>query len=396
MKNRSVMLAVVLGGLMVLAFLFTLVAAPGTAQAAPAAQASFITVTVRAGDSLSKISRWYGVTGSALVAANQLEDPNLIFPGQVIVVPVVRSTTPSLTTPFFYVVLHGDNLFALGRRFEIDPSIIAQANHLQNNVVVLGSTIVIPAGPHNHIAQAGETLRSIAAHYNVPVSLLISNNPGISNPDLIFVGQPIFIPTIYGAQPVPITGAGTPVPGPTATTNLGASATPATGPAGNFIQVTVHSGESFITYVNRYGVNRRRLRAANPNLVDPNVIFPGDILIVPVPVSFSPSRTTPFFYVVKAGDTAASIAAKFELAATTLTAANPGLAIGPGATILVPAGPHVYSVKAGDTLSAIATKYGTTTDVLLSENELTSVDNIFPGQLINVPPLLDRAPLPFN
>ena len=400
MKIRNVMLAAGLGGLMVLTIVLTLAAAPGTAQAAPAAQGNFITVTVKPGDSLSKYRRWYGVTGAALLAANKFSDPNLIFPGDVVVIPVAKSFTPSLTTPFYYVVQAGDELFALARRFEIDPVAVAAVNHLQNNVVVLGSTILIPAGPHLHVALAGETLRSIAARYNVPVALLISSNIDISNPDLIFVGQPIFIPILFGAQPVPITGAVPPAPTATSTTRPGASATPGptattTAAAGNFIQVTVQRGESFITYVNRYGVNRRRLRAANPKLVDPNVILPGQVLIVPVPVSFSPSRTTPFFYVVKGGETNASVAVKFEMSAATLSAANPGLTIAPGATVLVPAGPHGYTVKAGDTLTAIAAKFGTTADALLTANGLPNA-NIVPGQLIVVPVQLDRAPLPFN
>jgi LysM repeat protein len=197
---------------------------------------------------------------------------------------------------------------------------------------------------------------------------------------------------------MPVTGGGTAAPTPTSTTKPGASATPgptATTAAGNFIQVTVHRGESFLTYVSRYGVNRRRLRAANPKLLDPNIIFPGQILIVPVPVSFTPSRTTPFFYVVQGGETAAAVAAKFEMTAATLMAANPDLAITPGATVLVPAGPHVYTVKAGDTLTSIAAKYGTTADALMTANGLHSAA-IVPGQLIEVPVQLDHAPLPFN
>jgi len=398
MKIRSVLLAAGLGGLMLLAFVFSLAAAPVTAQAAPADQAGFITVTVKSGDSLSKYRRWYGVTGSALLAANKFKDPNLIFPGEVVVIPVARSNTPSLTTPFYYVVQTGDDLFSIARRFEVDPVAIREANHLQNNIVVLGSTIVIPAGPHLHIALAGETLKIIAARYAMPVALLISANPNISNPDLIFVGQTIFVPIQFGALPMPVTGVGTPLPTATATTRPGPSATPgptATTAAGDFIQVTVHRGESFITYVNRYGVNRRRLRAANPKLVDPNIILPGQVLIVPVPVSFSPSRTTPFFYVVKSGETAASVAAKFEMTSATLSAANPDLAIAAGVTILVPAGPHVYTVKAGDTLTAIAAKFGTTADALVTANNLATT-TISPGQLIQVPVQLDKAPLPFN
>lgn len=410
MKNRSMLFAGALGGVLALALFMLLAAQPGVAQAAPEAQGGpFITVTVKAGDNLGKYTRTYGVTGSALVAANQLPNPNLIFPGQVIVIPVVKSFTPSLTTPFYYVVVAGDTLTQLGKRFEMDPSIIAGANGITDGVVVLGRTLLIPAGPHSHVAVAGETLKSIAAQHGTTWQVLAANNPGISNPDVIFSGQPIFVPILYNAAPLALHGAApiatnTPVPGaPTSTPVPGATATKTATPAAsplpgteNWIRVTVRSGESFVTYVARYGVTAGRLRVANPQIADPNKIFPGDIVNVPVNVSFSPSRTTPFFYVVKAGDTSASIAAKFEMAVTTLATNNPGASFAAGSTVLIPAGPHLYTVRQGDTLAKIATKYGTTVDFLLTGNQLPDPNAIFLGQLIFIPLQLDKAPLPYD
>jgi len=237
------------------------------------------------------------------------------------------------------------------------------------------------------------------------VKALIDNNPGVANPDLIFSGQPIFVPIQYGAAPVPITGAPAPTPGagtPTKTSTPGP--TPTLGPtptvtpvgAGNFIHVIVYSGESFITYVARYGVDRRRLRLANENIADPNLIFPGQTIIVPVVVSQTPSRTTPFFYVVKSGDTSASIAAKFEMDNAVLVAGNPGATFAAGSTILVPAGPHLYTVRQGDTLAVIAGRYGTTVDFLLTGNKLPDPSAIFAGQLIFVPLQIDQIPVAFN
>ena len=61
MKKRFILLASILGCVSMLA-LVGAAAHAGVAQAAPAAQAgSLITVTVKAGDSLSKYTRLYGV-----------------------------------------------------------------------------------------------------------------------------------------------------------------------------------------------------------------------------------------------------------------------------------------------------------------------------------------------
>jgi len=408
MKTRTVVLAGLAGCLLAMACVLGLSSRAGVAYAAsgPRAQAladsGFITITVKAGDNLAKYTVRFGVSPVALIQANSFKDPNLIFPGQTVVIPVARSTTPSLTTPFYYTVVSGDTLGALASRFEMDLSVISAANGLQNGAIALGQVLLIPAGPHSHIALKGETLKSIAARYGIPVSVLISNNPGISNPDLIFSGQPIFVPVIYGAQPVPLSGNPAPTavpgasatPGPTPTSTPAPSATPVG--ANNFIHVTVHSGESFVTYVERYGVSPHRLRDANQQIADPNTIFPGQIVIVPVIASFTPSRTTPFFYTVQGGDTAASIAAKFEFDAVVVSAANPGASFSAGSTILLPAGPHLYTVRQGDNLGIIAGRYATTPDFILTGNKLPDPGAIFPGELIYIPLQKDKIPVAYN
>jgi LysM repeat protein len=161
MKNRSLWLAGILGSVFALAFVFALAANARPALAAPQAQGGqLITVTVKSGDNLAKYTRTYGVSGASIIAANNLPNPNLIFPGQTITIPVVKSFTPSLTTPFYHVIVAGDTLNGLARQFEIDPSTIANTNGLSSDVLVLGHTLLIPAGPHSHVARAGETSRA--------------------------------------------------------------------------------------------------------------------------------------------------------------------------------------------------------------------------------------------
>lgn len=405
MKSNSNLMAGGLGWLTALTLVLGLVAAGApVARAAPDEQAGqLIKVIVQAGDNLAKYTRIYGVTGAAIRAVNpQLVDPNIIHPGQTITIPVVNTTTPSLTTPFFYTVQAGDTLLKVARRFEQYSDVIAQANGLQNDVLVLGRTLLIPAGPHLHFTVQGETLRSIAARYGTTVDFLLTGN-SLPNPDRIFVAQPIFIPVRYGAAPIAITPVGTPVPntavpGATATAGPAPTAGPSATPIGNpnFIRLTVRAGESFVTYVARYGVTGGLLRQANPQILDPNIIFPGNTVIVPVLSSFSPSRTTPFFYVVQGGEGTASIAAKFEMTADTLTRANPGANFAVGSTVLVPAGPHLYTVKAGDTLTSIAGKFGTTVDVLLGANSIPNPSTLVVGQQLTIPTQFNRQPLPFG
>ena len=46
-----------------------------------------LTYTIQGGDTLSAIARKFNVTVAALVAENNLENPNLIRPGQVLKIP---------------------------------------------------------------------------------------------------------------------------------------------------------------------------------------------------------------------------------------------------------------------------------------------------------------------
>jgi len=95
--------------------------------------------TVKGGDTLGKIAKEHGVSVSDLVASNNISNPNLIRVGQVLVIP-------------------GE---------EGEPGVV-------------------------HVVKRGETLGKIAAKYGSTVSTLVDAN-GISNPNLISVGQSIVI-----------------------------------------------------------------------------------------------------------------------------------------------------------------------------------------------------------
>jgi LysM repeat protein len=421
MKTRSLSYTCGLGLALILVVLSALPGQPTAVEAAPAGQTgNYITVVVKAGESLATYARLYGTSGAALLAANpQIKDANLIYPGQALIIPVIKTFTPSLTTPFYYTVQAGDNIYAIGRRFHMDANTIALANGIKNNIVILGQTYLIPAGPHYHIVQKYETLDTIARQYGASMEAMQTFND-IPNPYQLFIGQYVYIPVIYDAQPMPIiepaptptsaaTLTSTPVPGataalvPSATPVPGATAAPVpsatpnvTPSVGNYIVITIRLGENLVTYTYRYGVSGASLLAANPQMKEPNVIYPGDHLTIPVVVSFTPSRSTPFFYTLTAADALFTVAAKFEIMPEVITKANPGVTLVPGATILIPAGPHVYTVKAGDDLRAIAAKYSTTVDFILKGNDLPNPDRIYPGQLIFIPLRYNAAPVPFT
>lgn len=106
---------------------------PPTATAVPSNPATY---TVQQGEWIYAIARKFNVDPNALLAANPGVDPNHIEPGQVLNIPAPGSTagTGAVTPepkPKTYTVQQGEWVYSIGRKFGVDPNAIIQANNLQ-------------------------------------------------------------------------------------------------------------------------------------------------------------------------------------------------------------------------------------------------------------------------
>ncbi|MEK4254503.1 L,D-transpeptidase family protein [Ureibacillus sp. FSL K6-2830] len=54
-----------------------------------------------------------------------------------------------------------------------------------------------------HYVRPGETLVQIARDYRIEYLVLLENNPQITNPDLLYIGQPINIPGLQDPSTIP-------------------------------------------------------------------------------------------------------------------------------------------------------------------------------------------------
>ena len=291
----------------------------------PECQNGFI-YTVKQGDTLFLIARRFGIRLEDLIAANpQISDPNQIMPGQRICVPVPQ--TPECPNGTIYTVEKGDSLYTIAQR-------------------------------------QGTTVQAILAV-----------NPQITDPNLIIQGQKICIPAATTPEP--------PMPYPP----------PPPCPEG-FIY-TVQSGDSLYSIAQRYGTTLGAIVAANPQISDPNVIQPGQRVCVPI--APAPPCPTGFIYTVQGGENLYAIAARFGTTVPAIMAVNPQITnpnvIYPGQKICIPIAPApecpsgmLYTVMQGDTIYTIATKYGTTVPAIMAANpQITDPNLIYPGQKICIP-----------
>jgi LysM repeat protein len=311
------------------------------------------------------------------------------------------STSPATgnTTP--YTLQRGDTLPLLAQRFGVTVEALQRANpNLNPNVLPVGATIQIPrpgtsvppsgnTGAFNYVVQAGDTLATIAQKFGVTLEALRAANPTLSNPNLIQVGQVLVIPPRGAANPTP----------------------PLQGGGGS--TYVVQAGDTLVTIAQKFGVTLEALRAANPQIVNPNLITIGQVLNLPRPATSAPdpASVTPttgqggalFNYIVQNGDTLASIAQRFGLTQEavlrfnpTLTASNL-LAVGQvlnlpqsggnaAATAQIASDAFNYVVQNGDALNVIAQRFGVDLNALLRANPQLNASTLLQvGQVLVIP-----------
>lgn len=191
------------------------------------------TYTIRSGDTLSSIASRYHTTVAALAAANHISNPNVIYAGQSLTVPDSYSSTPAPAP--------------------------AQTS----------------SGSVSYTVKSGDSLSAIASRYGTTVAAIAARN-GISNPNLIYVGQKLTIPTSGGSAPAP------------------APSAPAQSSGGGTYRV--RAGDTLSGIASRYGTTVAKLAALN-HIANPNVISVGQVLQIPsgssAPAPAPTSPTTP-------------------------------------------------------------------------------------------------------
>ena len=86
-----------------------------------------------------------------------------------------------------YVVKRGDTLSTIANDFDTTVAAIANANGVSNpNLIFIGQELVIP-GSNTYVVQPGDTLERIGRKTGTAVAVLAEAN-GITNPDRLYVG----------------------------------------------------------------------------------------------------------------------------------------------------------------------------------------------------------------
>jgi LysM repeat protein len=196
---------------------------------------------VQSGDTLLSIAIEYGTTVDALLQANDLDERQMIYTGQeLVVVPPAPTAdvppTPEPTQLLTHIVKAGENLTSIATDYGTTVEAILEVNHIEDpRSLRTGQELIIPlagsvGGPtpmHGaptavprgtevviHLVQSGESLLGIALQYDTSVEIIMAAN-NIADAQWIFAGQELIIP-LGTPTPVP-----TPTPRPTPTPTPG-------------------------------------------------------------------------------------------------------------------------------------------------------------------------------
>ena len=106
----------------------------------PAAPLGTFDYTVQPGDTLSRIARNFNTTVDILRKFNNIPNPNLIFPGRVLVIP------QSPPEAIIYTVRPGDSVYSIAQRFGTFVNNIVTFNYLTDpNLIYPGQQLVVTA-----------------------------------------------------------------------------------------------------------------------------------------------------------------------------------------------------------------------------------------------------------
>lgn len=368
-------------------FAITLHSVPLYAQA-PASP----THTIQPGETLSGIAQSYGVPLDELMALNSIVDPDAIYWGQILVLPV-DDATANQPPP----------------EISIDPA---------------APTEDATEPPTTHVVQRGETLTAIAQLYGVTLDELMAIN-GVANADAIVIGQTLRLTPVTSTDtaqtaptPAPPTGSGNPIASRNQTYSVG--------PGDSVATIALHFGVDEASLRRLNGLGATTLLDLNQVLIIPATrsdlaLPPSNQIESPIVSSSAPDAD----YVVQPGDSLSLIAQRNGYSLAELMEANQiaspdtiyvgqALRYPPGddtddntdeadaqdgttdtatedsSPSPFPLGPpkrgyFYYTVKPGDTLSALARDFDTTQLALLEYNNLPNTETVYTGLELRIP-----------
>jgi murein DD-endopeptidase MepM/ murein hydrolase activator NlpD len=160
---------------------------------------SYQFVTVRSGDTLSRLAARNNVPVKAVIAMNNMRDPYLIYPGQQVKVPAFHT----------HSVRPGETLYAISRVYDVEMSEVAHFNFLDAPYTLMpGTKLKIPLKTSGEVRVASTDMSSwpapkpaVATSSPQPVKTVIINS--IPQKAVLPAPKPQATPAVVTTKPTP-------------------------------------------------------------------------------------------------------------------------------------------------------------------------------------------------
>ena len=165
---------------------------------------NYLRYTIQSGDTLSSIARRYNTTVDELVRLNNIQNPNRIYAGETLLIPTKNNSISSGSDDknnTIYIVRKGDTLTSIAKKFNTTVNNIVKNNNIINpNLIYPGQRLIIAKSTSNistkyitYTVRRGDSLWKIANRFNTTVNELAYIN-GIRNVNRIYINQKIRVP----------------------------------------------------------------------------------------------------------------------------------------------------------------------------------------------------------
>lgn len=129
--------------------------------------------SLKNGENLESVAKMFNTDVEMLKSINNIYFDDQIRIGMDIIVPKNKEQYFN-----YYVIESGDNLYAIARRYNINPELLASMNGLEmDDYIYPNQEILIPkSGYSYYITKDGDTLDTVANIFKVNRNELLENN----------------------------------------------------------------------------------------------------------------------------------------------------------------------------------------------------------------------------
>ena len=136
----------------------------------------FVSYLIKKGDTLDSIANRYNVSREYIIDINNLYYKDDFKEGRELIVP--KASDVYFNT---YVIEKGDTLYAIAKRYNINPNLLSAINGIdENEYIYPNQEIMVPKNGYSYYVTAeGDTIKTVKEAFGTTYDKLLNENKSI-------------------------------------------------------------------------------------------------------------------------------------------------------------------------------------------------------------------------